>query len=327
MMNNRWRAAIVGLGRVAWRFDNEPGRKVIWTHLGAYGVLSSQVTVVGACDRASEARDAFSTCYPRISVFEDLRAMITATTPDIVSICTPADSHRAIVEVALSAPSLKVIWCEKPLAASLADAEVIVQSCERRSVALVVSHVRRWSSLWQRFARRTMNGELGTLRHLRVSMPNRLWSIGSHAVDLAIMMGGDVREVVRLDVPALAEDGEPARPALISFASGAYAVIEVSGLKDRLIVEAEATGDRGRLRAREDRGEITFEPFVKSERYVGYFEPGSASVEKAATLTEESPFIAAAQEVVALAGGNSRTVTCSGHDALKTMRVLDLMAA
>jgi predicted dehydrogenase len=222
---------------------------------------------------------------------------------------------------------VKAIWCEKPLAGSVGDAEAAILACERRGIVLVVSHVRRWLSLWKRFGARLDNGEIGTLRCLRVAMPNRLWSIGSHAVDLAMMLGGNVRQVICLDVPALAEDGEPARPALLAFESGAYAAIEVTGRRDRLIVEAEAIGDKGRLRAREDTGEITFEPFEVSRRFAGYFEPGPAQAEKWATMTEESPFIAAAAEVIALAREPSRLATCSGREALATMRVLDQLAA
>ena len=328
-MKNAVRVAIVGLGKVAWRFDEEPGRAVIWTHLGAYEALAGEVEIVGACDALAEARAAFAVKRPNIPVFDDIAKMMAAADPEVISVCTPVDTHRQIVEAIASSASanVKAIWCEKPLAASVGDAEAAVAACERRGVVLVVSHVRRWSSLWRRFAARLANGEIGILRNLRVSMPNRLWSIGSHAVDLALMLGGNVRQVVYLDVPALAEDGEPARPALLAFQSGAYAAVQVTGRKDRLIVEVEAIGDKGRLRAREDTGEITFEPFEASRRFSGYFEPGAAQSEKLATLTEESPFVAAAAEVVALAREPSRPATCSGREALATMRVLDQLAA
>lgn len=327
MTSEPLRAAVVGLGRVAWKFDQEPGRRVVWSHVGAYDALAPRIKVVGACDVQPKSRAEFIGKWIGIPVFETAAEMIKATDPQIISICTPGETHRATVEVALTAPNLKVIWCEKPLATSLDDAKAIVQMCEQRQIVLVVSHVRRWSSLWRRFAKRIAAGDVGTVRHLRISMPNRLWSIGSHAVDLAVMLGGMVGKAVWLDVPALAEEGEPARPALVLFESGVYAVIEVTGMKDRLIVEAEATGDRGRLRAREDTGEIILEPFVSSRRYQGYLEPGPAEIEKAATLTEESAFVAVAEETIALARDSSAKPTCGGRDALETMRVLELMAS
>ena len=328
-MKNSVRVALVGLGKVAWRFDEEAGRGVVWTHIGAYEALAGEVEFVGACDPLADARAAFAAKRPHIPLFDSLSTMLEAAEPEVISVCTPVGAHRQIIEVIAASESgtVKTIWCEKPLAASLSDAEAAVSACERRGIVLVVSHVRRWSSLWKRFATRLANGDVGILRSLRVSMPNRLWSIGSHAVDLALMLGGNVRQVVCLDIPALAEDGEPARPALLAFESGAYAVIEVTGRKDHLIVEVEAIGDKGRLRAREDTGEITFEPFEASPRFAGYFEPGEVQSEKLATLTEESPFLAAAAEAVALARQPSRPATCSGRAALATMRLLDQLAA
>ena len=100
-----------------------------------------------------------------------------------------------------------------------------------------------------------------------------------------------------LDIPALAEDGEPARAALIALAGGAYAIVQVTGVKSGLIVEAEVIGDEGRLLAREDRGTLTLERFEDSPHYAGYRQLGQAVTETVAAPADFSPFIAIAEEM------------------------------
>jgi len=176
------RAGIVGLGQVAWRFDEEFGRTTVWTHIGAY-CAAGYDQIVGF-DPDLDARTAFKARYPDALVVESMREFLNQSV-DVVSICTPNDTHACTLETVLAATP-KAIWCEKPLETDLARGREMVENCARHSVPLVVSHVRRWSPAWRRFKMRLDAGDVGTLRSLRVAMPNRLWSIGSHAVDLLL---------------------------------------------------------------------------------------------------------------------------------------------
>ena len=59
----------------------------------------------------------------------DWRAGLEELRPEIVSIATPADSHRAIAEFAVELDCHVV--CEKPLATNAADAQAMHQVVER----------------------------------------------------------------------------------------------------------------------------------------------------------------------------------------------------
>ena len=67
-MTDRLRAAVIGLGQVAWRFDEEAGRRMVWTHCGAYAALSDDYVLTGACDSDSDTRAAFAHRYPEVPV-------------------------------------------------------------------------------------------------------------------------------------------------------------------------------------------------------------------------------------------------------------------
>jgi predicted dehydrogenase len=156
-------------------------------------------------------------------------------------------------------------------------------------------------------------------------MPNRLQSIGSHAIDLALMLGGPVADVAAVELPALAEGGEPAVAAVLRHRTGAGGIIHITGFKAQLIVEAEVIGDDGRLWAREDSGRIIIERFATSTRYSGYRQLDRTTEETVESLETFSPFVAMAENA---ADALSRGVplACDGDHALEVQRVLELMA-
>jgi predicted dehydrogenase len=325
-MNRSLKTVVVGLGRVGSRFDEEPGRKVVWTHVGAYLAHAETFELVGACEPDAENATRFTARCPGVPVFGDLDALLAATSPDVASICTPIASHRAVLSALLDRPSIKAIWCEKPLADRLDDAESMIAGAAARGVPMVVSHVRRWVPLWRRVKALIDSGAVGSLRCVRVAMPNRLWSVGSHAVDLALFLGGRITDLKSSDIAALHQEGEPARAALLQFASGAYGIVQVTGTRENLMVEAEVIGDAGRVWAREDAGEIRIERFAPSPHYKGYRQLADAAVETHAALTDASPFVAIAAELAELARGARQTATCDGPAALAVQRALGQMA-
>ena len=325
-MTQLLKTVVVGLGQVGSRFDEQTSRKVVWTHVGAYLALPQAFELVGACELDADNAARFKARCPGVPVFADLDALLAATSPDVASICTPIATHRAVLLSLLDKPSLKAIWCEKPLAERFDDAEAMVSSAAARGVPIVVSHVRRWVPLWRRMKELVDSGAVGPLRCVRIAMPNRLWSIGSHAVDLTLFLGGRITDLKSLDIAALHQDGESARAALLQFASGAYGIVQVTGTHENLMVEAEVIGDSGRIWAREDVGEIRIESFAPSPFYQGYRQLADATVETHATLTDASPFVAIAAEIAELVRGSRTAATCDGAAALAVQRSLAQMA-
>jgi predicted dehydrogenase len=101
---------------------------------------------------------------------------------DAVMLATPHTQHRRQVEAAAAAG--KHVFCEKPFALSLADAEAALAACRKAGVALGVGHNRRlWPSI--RKIRALMDaGAFGTVMHVE----------GHHSHDwLANQPAGDWR--------------------------------------------------------------------------------------------------------------------------------------
>lgn len=322
---SRLRAAVIGLGQAGSRFDEEPGRKVVWSHVGAYLALADRVAIAGAVEIAPANAAAFRTRCPEVPLHTDIGRMIADCRPQLASICTPVDSHGEVLFRLLECKDLRLVWCEKPLSSRFDEARRMVEACQARGVKLMVSYNRHWLPVWRTVQMRIREGTIGTLRSARVAFPNRLFSIGSHAVDLALMLGGPVENLAVLRLPGLEETGEPAVAALLRYVSGAAGIVQVTGLSRQLMVEAEVIGDDGRLGAREDHGSITIERFEPSRTYSGYRQLGVPRVEQT-NDAGLSAFIAMAENAVD-AIARDAPLACDGAHALEVQRVLELMAA
>lgn len=319
-------SAVIGLGKAGSRFDEEPGRTAPWSHTGAYLALDDLYRIVGAADPDAGNADRFRQRCPDVPVHSDAASLLAAIHPDIVSICTPAGRHRPDLEAALACPTVKAVWCEKPLATSLADAETMVQAAAARGVPLLVTFNRRWLPMWRRVRELIGIGAIGDLVCLRVAAPNRLYSIGSHAIDLMRYLAGEPLRVAALALPQLEETGEPAAAAMFDFASGAYGILQVTGFRAQLVIEAEAIGRKGRITVREDSSRLTIERFGKHPEYEGYQRLSAAGEGRYASMAQVSVFVEAAVELATLARDPKVRCTSDGASALMTQRLIDAVA-
>lgn len=120
------RLAIVGLGAVT--------RNI---HLPAYKQLSETISIVGGCDIDERARAQFARIQPDVPVFEKIDNMLREAKPDIVSICTPPSLHVAHCIAALKNGCH--VFCEKPMAETLDEADEIISAAETTKRHVVVN--------------------------------------------------------------------------------------------------------------------------------------------------------------------------------------------
>ena len=178
-----YRVAIIGLGRVAWRGWGVSGLE---TH--ADGVHSCPNTWLStACDADEGVRAEFSGEYPGVPVVRE--AQIAAEHADIVSICTPADTHAAIIEQIVEVPTVKAIICEKPLGTTVAEAERIVKLCRNR--VLIVGHQRRYETAHRAIQRFVDGGALGHILAAKAWFSGGYLNNGTHAADICRFLVGD----------------------------------------------------------------------------------------------------------------------------------------
>ena len=118
------------------------------------------------------------------AVYTDYNQMLEKEALDIVSITT-WQGVRAEITVAAAKAGVKGIIGEKPMAASLGEADTMIAVCEEYGAKLVIGHNGRFSPANTEIRRLVQDGAIGqpTLLHQR-SKPNAgLLNIGTHAID------------------------------------------------------------------------------------------------------------------------------------------------
>jgi predicted dehydrogenase len=98
---------------------------------------------------------------------------------DIVSICTPPQTHYEVLkDMLVINPNLKAIYCEKPISIELKEAEEMVELCKEKNVILQVNHQRRFG--------------VPTFYYSR-----GLFNTGTHLVDMLRMFFGNPVNVTK----------------------------------------------------------------------------------------------------------------------------------
>jgi predicted dehydrogenase len=235
---------------------------------------------------------------------------------EIIDICTPGDAHMPVAVAA--AEARKVIFCEKPLANTLAEAEAMLSAARANSCLHMLCYNYRRAPAVLLAKKIIDEGRIGRVRHFRGTFLQdwlvdpqfpRVWrlekarsgsgalgDILSHSLDLARFLVGEVTEVSGLlenfirERPS--ETGEGMAPvevddaalSLVRFENGAVGSIEATRF---------ATGRKNynRFEINGSRGSISFNLERMNELEV-YIEEGAESGFKNILVTErEHPFI------------------------------------
>ncbi len=138
--------------------------------------------------------------FPNIQAV-DAATLVASPNIEAVVICTPAESHRALVELALTHG--RHVLVEKPLAHNPADAHAIAALAAAHPDRIVmVGHCERFNRAYLDARRAVETGEVGTPRFIAASrlsplhLNNREWQLGPldtavHDIDLILWLMGD----------------------------------------------------------------------------------------------------------------------------------------
>jgi UDP-N-acetyl-2-amino-2-deoxyglucuronate dehydrogenase len=253
----RYRAGLVGCGRIGTLWETDPPTPV--THAGAFAVLPQTDLVAGA-SRGAEHLQSFGRRWGVDALYLDYHEMFARERLDVVGIATHPGLHRPIVEAAVAA-GVKGIFCEKPLALSLADADAIVTACRQAGCILSVNHSRRWDPVHRQAKALVENGAIGELVALfgicQGVKPYPAWVADEegpllhdavHLFDLFRWFGGDPQTVVgtalRRKQPFRVEDDSH---AIFTFSSSLSAVAMVNELTRYARFELQIQGTEGVL--------------------------------------------------------------------------------
>ena len=152
-------------------------------HCAAWSVRKD-TEVVAVADPNEEAARNVADAHSVPAVYGDYHEMLNIEDLDIVSIPT-WQGVRAEVTVAAAKAGAKAILGEKPMAASLGQADAMIEACAKSGTKLAIGHQRRFSATANEIRRLVAAGAIGepTMLFHRAKEKAGLLNIGSHAID------------------------------------------------------------------------------------------------------------------------------------------------
>jgi len=188
------KAMIVGCGRIAGNY-NQP--KSITTHGGAYQI-ENDVEIVACVDSNLEKANDFADLY-QCGVEQDLDTALKKYRPDIVSICTPDNTHFNLTKTILcSKYKPKVIFLEKPSCSSEVELNELIELSNQMNIQVVVNHSRRFDQHHHKLRYRIGVGEFGKLINTNATYYSGWQHNGVHLIDTLSYLLNDSIELEKI---------------------------------------------------------------------------------------------------------------------------------
>jgi predicted dehydrogenase len=183
---------------------------------------SDKAQVKMVCDMRLERLAGVTRIYPSIATTTDHDAMIADPDIDLIAIATPVSSHFSLAEKALRAG--KHVLVEKPLAASVAEAEQLVALAAGMKRHLFVDHTFVFTAAVRKMREMVEGGSIGRLLYYDSTRINLgifqhdvdvVWDLVPHDLSiLDFLLGGKVP--VSVSCTGVAHYGELADLAYVT---------------------------------------------------------------------------------------------------------------
>lgn len=175
---------------------------------------------------------------PAVSVAESWDDLVS--TADVIDVCTPSDTHVPLVRAAVDA-GVDVL-CEKPLALTATDAEMLVAHAADAGVRLYPGHVVRYFPAYEALAGAVARGDLGEVAFARFTRTGAApawapWFRDAsrsggiivdqmiHDIDQARSLFGEVVRVHAQESAPEGADGTSSAVAALTHRSGAISTV------------------------------------------------------------------------------------------------------
>ena len=196
-----YQAAVIGLGFVG-AGDQVSGdalgqfvRNLDGTHAAGMA-YHDRVDLVAGASRDPGGCERFTERMGVANTYADWREMLAQESLDIVGVATNSPFH-AEVTIACAEAGVRCVFCEKPIATKLSDADRMIDACSRADTLLVINHNRRWHPAYQAMKQEIAQGAIGNLVHVSAAWSSgRLGNVGTHVFDAILHVTGLEAEAV-----------------------------------------------------------------------------------------------------------------------------------
>ena len=318
------RTAMIGLGKIAWAYENDPfvmKRMDFPTH---FSVLRKHpgFQLVAVQDSNVVARKSFSVVakkfQERPNIYKNWKEMIKKESIDLLVVASNTESHIEICNKAIDL-GIKAILCEKPLSYHAKEVETLINKAKENKCVLFVNYFRAFNPSYIELIEKIKKGFLGRIQSFDAKYSKGIFNNGTHLVDVLVRMFGEVKSVrgfKNFTCSVLLED--PTISAVLQFKNGVGGYMH--GLNNDFynIFELDILGERGRIKIVNDKTELY--RCYKSSIVKGY---GSLQIEPGLNLTSIKSGLYPVYDNINQLFINKEKNKCSGEEALVSAKIAD----
>ena len=260
--------AIIGAGQIAGGFDRPHSAHVL-THVKALKkskvVDIDKISIVEVDDKK---RKLFCKKWGISKGYRNVDQLLGIEKPDVVSICTPPESHKAIIKRVCEG-GIKVILCEKPLALSYNEALSVIKLCRKNRVKLIVNYIRNFDPCHLQVIDLIRRGQLGKIQAVTGYYTKGLFNNGPHVINLLRIFFGKIVYVKNLG-GSLSKDFPYESPDFVVKHRNVECLMKALDHRNYMLFELDIIGEKGRLRLIEKGREIEWYIIGRDAVYKGY---------------------------------------------------------
>jgi predicted dehydrogenase len=190
--------------------------------------------------------------YPDVKFQRDAEAFLSDPAIDAVAIATPVRLHYEMAKTALE--NGKHVLIEKPMAASSAECEELIELADRKGLILMVDHTFLYSSPVRKIVEIIQAGDIGDIRYInsrRLNLGlfqkdiNVAWDLAPHDISIILHILEEFPTMVNCSGNAhVTPHVEDVTNMSLSFRHKRFASIQSSWLEPRKVREMTIVGTR-----------------------------------------------------------------------------------
>lgn len=316
-----YKAIIIGCGKIAGIYDKDLNAAP-HSHAHAY-FKNPHIDVVCYVNRTIEKAKELAKKYNSDNYSDNYMESINRNLPDVVSICTPDNTHFDIIKSILDNSFVpEIIFVEKPVCSSQSELNYLETISNQKNVQIIVNHSRRFDEKHQNIKKIIKQNAFGKLLRGDIFYYGGWNHNGVHVVDTLRFLFEDEIDVVSItDYIPTGYYNDPTLE-LILFLKSQKAKVYLNAFDERYyqIFDMDFKFENARLRIEDFGSRIQFEKKQTNFMNENVLAASDLNIKNSASTPIENAIDCIANF---LQTKNKNVLSdCSLEDTKKTMQIL-----
>jgi len=246
----RYKAAIIGTGKVAGLLDRPKKGNKIDSHAQAYSKTKG-IDLVAACDTNATSLRKFSQRWKVKNKYKRAKDLLAENKVDVISLCTPAATHSPLAKFILEHKnSPRILLVEKPLCLNKKELIAIDKILAKTGSKLIVNHKYRFNRGLLKVASMISKGVFGNILEIKTVYYGGFLNNGVHVIDTLRMLTDSELEAKTVRVGAKGRSTDACLDAKLLVKRYPSAEVSLESVDEKYyqLYEIEIRCQKGRIR-------------------------------------------------------------------------------